>query len=228
MFSRLLLSPYTAGQSSTALGKLVTVVLQSEPHLVENPWSVLTELYENLPKCNGFHIALCAMQAPYCYSSSKAASGQTEVENESKIRFERGAGVRCSLIGPDIRARRLSSTRSESLNFAISKASHSFYLGGLYRYKESRSLVEMSYKTAWSKSAGSVPSDRLAPRNTPPKQKAANAQRTAGSGRGSPASMPRSKEVLRLESLRDGLQALVSSGRKPGKDPKGGCFCQGV
>ncbi|EKM50316.1 uncharacterized protein PHACADRAFT_105524 [Phanerochaete carnosa HHB-10118-sp] len=81
----------------------------------------------------------------------------------------------------------------------------------------------MSYKTAWSKSGGSLPSDRIPSRTTTPKPKSTKASRSNTPGAASP---PKSKEVLRLEILRDGLQAVVSRGGVLGTDPKGGCFCQ--
>ncbi|GJE90406.1 zf-C2HC5 domain-containing protein [Phanerochaete sordida] len=84
----------------------------------------------------------------------------------------------------------------------------------------------MSYKTAWSKGGGSMPSDRIPSRTTTPKPKPAKGNRSAGTSTPGTPSAPKSKEVLRLETLRDGMQALVSSGGVPQKDPRGGCFCQ--
>ncbi|KAG1733620.1 uncharacterized protein EDB91DRAFT_1251280 [Suillus paluster] len=71
--------------------------------------------------------------------------------------------------------------------------------------------------TAWSKAAGSVPSDRLRSaqrqQHVPPKQ---------NKGKGIAQEPPKSKAIRKLESLADGVRK--SSGRE--KDPKGGCFCQ--
>lgn len=71
--------------------------------------------------------------------------------------------------------------------------------------------------TAWSKAAGSVPSDRLRPaqrpQQAPPKQ---------SKGKGKTQEPSKSKAIRKLESLAEGVRK--SSGRE--KDPKGGCFCQ--
>ncbi|KIP02836.1 hypothetical protein PHLGIDRAFT_130513, partial [Phlebiopsis gigantea 11061_1 CR5-6] len=80
----------------------------------------------------------------------------------------------------------------------------------------------MSSRTPWTQKASSVPSDRIPLRKTTPKPKAKN----AGSTTPANATIPKSKEVRRLEALTNGLQALVSSGGAPRMDPKGGCFCQ--
>lgn len=86
----------------------------------------------------------------------------------------------------------------------------------------------MHHQTAWTKKASSLPSDRIAPRNAPKKPKQSANRSPAGSDVGGVVGVSKSKDVRRLETLRDGLQSLVSSGRTPGKDPKGGCFCQGM
>lgn len=70
-------------------------------------------------------------------------------------------------------------------------------------------------KTAWSKS--SVPSDRIPPlrsTNTPPPNRSKGKAKESGP--------PKSKDVLKLETLLEGLRAGVGS-----KDPSGVCFCQG-
>ncbi|KAF8487685.1 hypothetical protein JB92DRAFT_2798954 [Gautieria morchelliformis] len=67
-------------------------------------------------------------------------------------------------------------------------------------------------KTAWSRSS-SVPSDRIPPSRTPTPNR--------NKGKGKDKHPPKSKEVLRLESLLEGLKSWTT-----GKDPKGGCFCQ--
>ncbi|OBZ65304.1 hypothetical protein A0H81_14742 [Grifola frondosa] len=66
------------------------------------------------------------------------------------------------------------------------------------------------YRTAWAKNASSVPSDRIPPQTKGPK------------GKSKQKEPPRSKEVQRLEKLRDDIRG--STGRE--RDPRGGCFCQ--
>ncbi|OSD00173.1 hypothetical protein PYCCODRAFT_1371757 [Trametes coccinea BRFM310] len=72
------------------------------------------------------------------------------------------------------------------------------------------------HHTAWTKKGSSVPSDWISPKSQPQiapvKSKAKQKDSTP----------PKSKEVRRLEKLRDDLRK--SSGLD--KDPKGGCFCQ--
>ncbi|KAF8490698.1 hypothetical protein JB92DRAFT_3008238 [Gautieria morchelliformis] len=68
-------------------------------------------------------------------------------------------------------------------------------------------------KTAWSRSS-SVPSDRIPPSRTPTPKR--------NKGKGKDNHPPKSKEVLRLESQLESLKSWTT-----GKDPKGGCFCQG-
>ena len=75
-----------------------------------------------------------------------------------------------------------------------------------------RRLFLMS-KTAWSR-ASSVPSDRIPPSNA--------SQSNRRKGKDKANDPPKSKEVLRLESQVAALRSVAS-----GKDPKGGCFCQG-
>lgn len=83
----------------------------------------------------------------------------------------------------------------------------------------------MSHRTAWASSASSLPSDRIPPRKTTPKPKGGKAPASGAFNGGS--GIPKSKEVIKLEALKDSLQKLVSHGMVPEKDPKGGCFCQG-
>lgn len=75
----------------------------------------------------------------------------------------------------------------------------------------------MRQGTAWSKAAGSLPSDRLRPaqrpQHTPQKQ---------SRGKGKTQEPSKSKAIRKLESLAEGVRK--SSSRE--KDPKGGCFCQ--
>ncbi|OBZ65254.1 hypothetical protein A0H81_14753 [Grifola frondosa] len=66
------------------------------------------------------------------------------------------------------------------------------------------------YRTARAKNASSVPSDRIPPQTKGPK------------GKSKQKEPPRSKEVQRLEKLRDDIRG--STGRE--RDPRGGCFCQ--
>ena len=81
-----------------------------------------------------------------------------------------------------------------------------------------------AYKTAWSRSASSIPSDRI----PPPKQRAhVPAKDSSVKGKSKDADLPKSKEVRRLEGLKAGLVDIVSKERV-GKDPKGGCYCQGM
>ncbi|KAG2140093.1 hypothetical protein DEU56DRAFT_870995 [Suillus clintonianus] len=71
--------------------------------------------------------------------------------------------------------------------------------------------------TAWSKAAGSVPSDRL--RSA---QRIQHVPQKQSKGKGGAQEPPRSKAIRKLESLAEGVRK--SSGRE--KDPKSGCFCQ--
>ena len=76
------------------------------------------------------------------------------------------------------------------------------------------------HHTAWTKkAASSLPSDRIPPRTQTPPQTKAKAK-----GKQKENNPPKSKEVRALEKLRDDLRK--ASGRE--RDPKGGCFCQGV
>lgn len=68
------------------------------------------------------------------------------------------------------------------------------------------------HHTAWTLTSDRIP---------PPKPKR---QPAPSKGEHKPTEPPKSEEVRRLEGLRDALQS--SSGRE--KDPKGGCFCQGL
>ncbi|CDO68185.1 hypothetical protein BN946_scf184938.g37 [Trametes cinnabarina] len=72
------------------------------------------------------------------------------------------------------------------------------------------------HHTAWTKKGSSVPSDWIAPKSQP------QAAPARPKGKQKDSTPPKSKEVRRLEKLRDDLRK--SSGRE--KDPKGGCFCQ--
>ncbi|KAI0666840.1 hypothetical protein C8Q78DRAFT_1072192 [Trametes maxima] len=75
------------------------------------------------------------------------------------------------------------------------------------------------HHTAWTKKGSSLPSDRI-----PPKAQArtqAVPAKAKGKRKDEPAP-PKSKDVRRLEKLRDDLRK--ASGHD--KDPKGGCFCQ--
>ncbi|KAI0817006.1 hypothetical protein BC628DRAFT_1333886 [Trametes gibbosa] len=72
--------------------------------------------------------------------------------------------------------------------------------------------------TAWTKKASSLPSDRIPPR-VPSQAASANAKSKGKQKENAP---PKSKDVRKLEKLRDDLRK--ASGRD--KDPKGGCFCQ--
>ncbi|KAI0085839.1 hypothetical protein BDY19DRAFT_896029 [Irpex rosettiformis] len=71
----------------------------------------------------------------------------------------------------------------------------------------------MSKNTAWTRGASTLPSDRI-PTPKPSKQ----------AGKRKEAAIPKSKAILILESLRDGLLNLESSA--PSRDPTGGCYCQ--
>ncbi|KAI0351906.1 hypothetical protein OH77DRAFT_1429223 [Trametes cingulata] len=70
--------------------------------------------------------------------------------------------------------------------------------------------------TAWTKKGSSLPSDRI-----PPKVQSQAAPAKA-KGKQKETGPPKSKEVRKLEKLRDDLRK--ASGRD--KDPNGGCFCQ--
>ncbi|KAG7092865.1 hypothetical protein E1B28_009178 [Marasmius oreades] len=75
------------------------------------------------------------------------------------------------------------------------------------------------YKTAWTGSASSLPSDRIKPSysntSTPRNQ-------GKGKGKGRETPPPKSKQVREIESLLNALRASNA----PIRDPKGGCFCQ--
>ncbi|KAH9847591.1 hypothetical protein C2E23DRAFT_871700 [Lenzites betulinus] len=73
-------------------------------------------------------------------------------------------------------------------------------------------------RTAWTKKGSSLPSDRLPPKA----QSQAAPANTKSKGKQKENAPPKSKEVRRLEKLRDDLRK--ASGHD--KDPKGGCFCQ--
>lgn len=80
--------------------------------------------------------------------------------------------------------------------------------------------TSIMHHTAWTKkAASSLPSDRIPPRTQTPPQTKAKAK-----GKQKENTPPKSKEVRALEKLRDDLRK--ASGRE--RDPKGGCFCQGV
>ncbi|KAI0644269.1 hypothetical protein C8Q79DRAFT_914225 [Trametes meyenii] len=74
------------------------------------------------------------------------------------------------------------------------------------------------HHTAWTKKGSSLPSDRIPPKAH---QAQAGPAKAKGKRKDEPAP-PKSKDVRRLEKLRDDLRK--ASGRD--KDPKGGCFCQ--
>lgn len=76
-----------------------------------------------------------------------------------------------------------------------------------------------NYRTPWLQKASSLPSDRIA---SPRQAKAA----PKGKQLQNDAAIPKSREVRRLEQLRDGLAGLGDSA--PIRDPKGGCYCQGM
>lgn len=82
------------------------------------------------------------------------------------------------------------------------------------RYGICRSPLLMS-KTPWSRSS-SVPSDRIPPRTPTTGTTGRN------KGKGKPNNPSKSKEVLKLECLVEGLRTWTT-----GADPKGGCFCLG-
>ncbi|PIL25399.1 hypothetical protein GSI_13289 [Ganoderma sinense ZZ0214-1] len=70
-------------------------------------------------------------------------------------------------------------------------------------------------KTAWASRGSSLPSDRIP-------SKAQAAQPAKAKGKQKDAGPPKSKDILRLEKLRDDLRKATGTER----DPKGGCFCQ--
>lgn len=72
-------------------------------------------------------------------------------------------------------------------------------------------------KTAWASRGSSLPSDRIP-------SKAQAAQPAKAKGKQKDAGTPKSKEVVRLEKLRDDLRKATGKER----DPEGGCFCQGL
>ncbi|KAG1750151.1 hypothetical protein EDB19DRAFT_92842 [Suillus lakei] len=72
-------------------------------------------------------------------------------------------------------------------------------------------------RTAWSKAAGPVPSDRL--RSV---QRLQHVPQKQNKTKGKVQEPSKSKAIRKLESLAEGVRK--SSGRE--KDPKGGCFCQ--
>ena len=70
-------------------------------------------------------------------------------------------------------------------------------------------------RTAWAQPKGSLPSDRVKPKNVNNSSKNKRHQQSS--------EPPKSREVKRLESL---IQA-VRDATADDKDPKGGCFCLG-
>ena len=80
--------------------------------------------------------------------------------------------------------------------------------------------VMAAHRTAWSGKSSTLPSDRIAPRpqrsSTPSGTKSKQKE----------PDVPKSTEVRRLEGFKDGLLRTINHGVL--KDPKGGCFCQGV
>lgn len=77
--------------------------------------------------------------------------------------------------------------------------------------------ITVMRRTAWSKAAGSVPSDRLRPAQRPQ-----HVSQKQNQGKGNTQEPYKSKAIRNLESLAEGVRK--SSGK--GKDPAGGCFCQ--
>lgn len=75
----------------------------------------------------------------------------------------------------------------------------------------------MHHRTAWT-NASSLPSDRI-----PPASKQPAPGGNAHKSKRKQQEVPKSKEVKRLEQLRDGLKNTQSVL----KDPEGGCFCLG-
>lgn len=81
------------------------------------------------------------------------------------------------------------------------------------------------HHTAWTKPKGGIlPSDRIPPKTQPPSQMSKGTNKGKGKNKQKDAEMPKSKEVRGLEKLRDDLRK--ASGKE--RDPKGGCFCQGL
>jgi hypothetical protein len=78
--------------------------------------------------------------------------------------------------------------------------------------------ITVMRRTAWSKAAGSVPSDRLRPAQRPQ-----HVPQKQNQGKSKTQEPSKSKAIHKLESLAEGIRK--SSGK--GKDPTGGCFCQG-
>ncbi|KAF9259800.1 hypothetical protein L218DRAFT_873768 [Marasmius fiardii PR-910] len=77
------------------------------------------------------------------------------------------------------------------------------------------------YRTAWTGSGSSLPSDRIKPSysSSAPKNQGKNKSK----GRETPPS--KSKRVREIEALLNALRTSNDSTKTP-KDPKGGCFCQ--
>lgn len=73
------------------------------------------------------------------------------------------------------------------------------------------------YRTAWSKQSSSLPSDRI-----PPVNRSSPVPKAKAKGKQKDSAPPKSREIRKLEELRDGLA------NSHGKDPKGGCYCQGT
>ncbi|KAI0766885.1 hypothetical protein BD413DRAFT_480500 [Trametes elegans] len=74
------------------------------------------------------------------------------------------------------------------------------------------------HQTAWTKKGSSLPSDRI-----PPKvQSQPTPAKTKAKGKRKDSAPPKSKDVRKLEKLRDDLRN--ASGHDA--DPSGGCFCQ--
>lgn len=78
--------------------------------------------------------------------------------------------------------------------------------------------ITVMRRTAWSKAAGSVPSDRLRPAQRPQ-----SVPQKQNQGKGKTQEPSKSKAIRKLESLAEGVRK--SFGKE--KDPNGGCFCQG-
>ncbi|EJF60567.1 hypothetical protein DICSQDRAFT_155699 [Dichomitus squalens LYAD-421 SS1] len=71
------------------------------------------------------------------------------------------------------------------------------------------------HKTAWTQKGSSLPSERIPSKKQAP-------QPTKAKGKQKDAGPPKSKEVVKLEKLRDDLRNATGKER----DPKRGCFCQ--
>ena len=78
-------------------------------------------------------------------------------------------------------------------------------------------------RTPWIHAASSLPSDRLV--SSRPSTSRPSTPAGKGKQKEIQATVPKSKAVRRLESLKSGLSKLGSGA--PSVDSAGGCFCQG-